>query len=48
MERVLLKENNYREWGSYVRNELLARGLWDIYIVQGITEAGATPKAGSS
>ncbi|KAA8894778.1 hypothetical protein FN846DRAFT_894767 [Sphaerosporella brunnea] len=39
-ERVSLQENNYQEWASYGRNELLARGLWDI--VQGITERPRT------
>jgi hypothetical protein len=46
MERVLLKENNYQEWASYVRNELLARGLWDI--VQGITERPRNPEVPES
>jgi hypothetical protein len=30
MERVLLKEHNYLEWEEYIRDELLARGLWGI------------------
>jgi hypothetical protein len=49
MEPVLLTENNYLEWEAYIRNELLARGLWDI--VQGIRERPqkpAVPKSASS
>jgi hypothetical protein len=46
MERVLLKEKNYQEWASYVRNELLARGLWNI--VQGITERPRKPEVPES
>jgi hypothetical protein len=41
MERVLLKEDNYLEWTDYIRNELLARGLWNI--VLGIKERPRKP-----
>jgi hypothetical protein len=43
MERVLLKEDNYLEWTDYIRNELLARGLWNI--VLGIKEKPRKPAA---
>jgi hypothetical protein len=43
MERVLLKEDNYLEWTDYIRNELLARGLWNI--VLGIKQKSRKPVA---
>jgi hypothetical protein len=41
MERVLLKEHKYLEWEEYIRDELLARGLW--VIVEGTTERPLKP-----
>jgi hypothetical protein len=41
MERVLLKEHNYPEWEEYIKDELLARGLWGI--VEGTTERPRKP-----
>jgi hypothetical protein len=46
MERVLLKEDNYLEWTDYIRNELLARGPWNI--VLGIKEKPRKPAAPKS
>jgi hypothetical protein len=41
VERVLLKQPNYLDWEEYIRDELLARGLWAI--VEGTTERPRNP-----
>jgi hypothetical protein len=46
MEGVLLKEDNYLEWTDYIRNELLARGLWNV--VLGIKERPRKPAVPNS